>query len=106
MFRYLPFGRWDLRFGWCKSIILDKAIAYEAVVQAAVLCGNENGKLKDFTLLDVTPPSLGIESERLGTSELFMNVAISTNSTVPLMKKIKVTTTYEQFSLYMRVKVA
>ncbi|KAK4579139.1 hypothetical protein RGQ29_028995 [Quercus rubra] len=44
----------------CKSINLDEAVAYGAAVQAAILTGMRNEKLKDVILLDVTPLSLGV----------------------------------------------
>ncbi|KAM1053860.1 hypothetical protein ACFX2I_001275 [Malus domestica] len=76
----------------CKSINPDEAIAYGAAVQAAVLSGNGTEKLQDFTLLDVTPLSLGIESQERGSSKLFMNIVIPRNSRIPVMKKKFVTT--------------
>ncbi|KAM1487145.1 hypothetical protein ACFX2I_001252 [Malus domestica] len=50
----------------CKSINPDEAIAYGAAAQAAVLSGNVNGKLHGFSLLDVTPLSLGVKEENIG----------------------------------------
>ncbi|KAM1053859.1 hypothetical protein ACFX2I_001274 [Malus domestica] len=76
----------------CKSINPDEAIAYGAAVQAAVLSGNGNGKLQDFTLLDVTPLSLGLECEEWDGSKLFMNIVIPRNSRIPVMQKTSVTT--------------
>ncbi|KAL6128239.1 hypothetical protein ACLB2K_071595 [Fragaria x ananassa] len=46
----------------CQGINADEAVAYGTAVQAAVLGGNENGKLQGFSLLDVTPLSLGTGS--------------------------------------------
>ncbi|KAM1053843.1 hypothetical protein ACFX2I_001255 [Malus domestica] len=46
----------------CKGINPDEAVAYGAGVHAAVLCGNGTGKLQDFTLLDATPLTFGIET--------------------------------------------
>ncbi|KAM1594952.1 hypothetical protein ACFX10_001303 [Malus domestica] len=85
----------DANMELCKSINPDEAIAYGAAVQAAVLSGNGNGKFQDFTLLDVTPLSLGIESTEHGSSKLYMNVVIPRNSRIPVMKKTSVTTVYD-----------
>ncbi|VVA21823.1 Hypothetical predicted protein [Prunus dulcis] len=79
----------------CKSINPDEAVAYGAAVQAAALSGNVTGKLQDFTLLDVTPLSLGIESGKDGSSELFMNVVIPRNSRIPVRMTKTVTTRYD-----------
>ncbi|XP_070674990.1 heat shock cognate 70 kDa protein-like isoform X1 [Malus domestica] len=82
----------------CKSINPDEAIAYGAAVQAAVLSGNGNGKLQDFTE-DVTPLSLGFECLERGSSKLFMNIVIPRNSRIPVMKKTSVTTVYDNQDL-------
>ncbi|KAL6145932.1 hypothetical protein ACLB2K_056615 [Fragaria x ananassa] len=74
----------------CKSINPDEAIAYGAAVQAAILSGNGNGKLHDFTLLDVTPMSLGVE---VGTNNV-MHFVIQRNTRIPLKKN---TTLFTQF---------
>ncbi|KAK9913517.1 hypothetical protein M0R45_037330 [Rubus argutus] len=75
----------------CKSIHPDEAIAYGAAVQAAVLSGHGNGKLQDFTLLDVTPLSLGVETVT-DYCETYMNVVIPRNSRIPIKKNEVVTT--------------
>ncbi|ONH96103.1 hypothetical protein PRUPE_7G107800 [Prunus persica] len=89
----------------CKSINPDEAVAYGAAVQAASLSGNVTGKLQDFTLLDVTPLSLGLECEERDSSRLYMNVVIPRNSRIPVRKTTSVTTSYDyqesvNFSIY------
>jgi heat shock protein 1/8 len=53
------FGGRDL----CKSINPDEAVAYGAAVQAAVLSGARDATTDSLLLVDVTPLSLGIETE-------------------------------------------
>jgi L1 cell adhesion molecule like protein len=88
----------------CKGLNPDEAIACGAAVQAAVLKGHGDGKLQDFTLLDVTPLSLGLESKKLATLEEYMNVVIPKNSRIPVMRRTTITTLYDnQESIVFRI---
>ncbi|KAL6126618.1 hypothetical protein ACLB2K_074665 [Fragaria x ananassa] len=69
--------------------------AQGAAIQAAVLSGNGNGKLQDFSRLDVTPFSLGVETGR----ERDMTVVISRNSSIPIKKYYTVTTRHDNQAL-------
>ena len=75
----------------CKNINADEAVAYGAAYQAAVVDGNENPKAKEkeeednnneglekLILIDVTPLSLGIE-----TQGGIMSIVIKKNSPIP-----------------------
>ncbi|KAF8767990.1 Heat shock protein 70 B2 like protein [Argiope bruennichi] len=62
----------------CLSINPDEAVAYGAAVQAAVLTGSTDEKIKDVLLVDVTPLSLGIE-----TAGGVMTKIVERNSRIP-----------------------
>lgn len=64
----------------CKSVNPDEAVAYGAAVQAAILSGDS--KSADILLIDVTPLSLGIE-----TNGGVMTKIVERNSTIPCNKK-------------------
>ncbi|KAL6290933.1 hypothetical protein ACE6H2_008443 [Prunus campanulata] len=68
----------------CKGINPDEAVAYGATVEATVLSGRYSiGKLQGYTLLDVTPLSLGVETR----DECIMSVVIPRNTGIPVEKK-------------------
>ena len=68
-----------------KSVNPDEAVALGAVTQANIMVGGEGAK--DLLLLDVTPLSVGIETE----GEV-MTVMIEANTTIPTSKKNVFTT--------------
>ncbi|GER33818.1 heat shock 70 kDa protein [Striga asiatica] len=74
----------------CRSINPDEAVAYGAAVQAAVLTGVRDNKVRDLVLCDVTPLSLGIEVK----GEV-MDVVVPRNTPIPTRKEKWFTTIYD-----------
>jgi L1 cell adhesion molecule like protein len=83
----------------CKSVNPDEAVAYGAAVQAAVLTGSMDEKIKDLLLLDVCPLSIGIE-----TAGNVMTPIIPRNSTIPT-RKTQVFSTYSDNQPAVTIKV-
>jgi L1 cell adhesion molecule like protein len=72
----------------CKSINPDEAVAYGAAVQGAILSGTRLSNCTEMLLIDVTPLSLGIETEGKHHS-----IIIPRNTAVPCVKESTYTTT-------------
>ncbi|KAJ0044665.1 hypothetical protein Pint_06293 [Pistacia integerrima] len=83
----------------CKDINADEAVAYGAAIQALLLSGQGNKKVKDLILLDVIPLSLGIEIK--GSD---MSVIIPRNTAIPT-KKEKIFTTDDDYQTAIDFKV-
>jgi len=71
----------------CKSVNPDEAVTYGAAVQGAILTGVKNENLNAMVLLDVTPLSLGVE-----TQGKVMSVVMPRNTTIPVRKTEQYTT--------------
>jgi L1 cell adhesion molecule like protein len=72
----------------CKSINPDEAVAYGAAVQGAILSGARSAATQSLVLVDVTPLSLGIETEGK-----VMSVVIKRNTPIPVRKTKQFSTT-------------
>ncbi|XP_071722775.1 heat shock cognate 70 kDa protein-like [Rutidosis leptorrhynchoides] len=83
----------------CKTINPDEAVAYGAAVFGAKISGQGNQMVKELTLSDVTPLSLGIS----GPGDV-MSVMIPKNTSIPVMKE-RVGTTGVDYQTAIRVRV-
>ncbi|XP_021771524.1 heat shock cognate 70 kDa protein-like [Chenopodium quinoa] len=81
---------------FCQSINPDEAVAYGAAVQAAILSGTHNNR--DFTLVDVTPLSLGV---KLYYGE--MCILIPRNSSIPVKKSTTLYNADNDTTVHVRV---
>ena len=82
-----------------KTINLDEAVVYGAAIQVANMTNVKDEILENFSLLDVTPFSLGIE-----TIGGVMDVLIPRNSTLPT-KKTKIFSMGNDYDSFFLVKV-
>ncbi|XP_078169504.1 heat shock cognate 70 kDa protein 2-like [Carex rostrata] len=71
----------------CKGINPDEAVAYGAAIQAAKLDGQGGKEVQNLVLVDVTPLSLGVETQ--GGK---MTVVVPRNTPTPTKKKYLLTT--------------
>ena len=71
----------------CRTINPDEAVAYGAAVQGSIMSGDGGEQTKDLVLLDVTPLSLGIETEGR-----IMSVLIPRNTPIPCERSHTYTT--------------
>jgi L1 cell adhesion molecule like protein len=81
------------------SINPDEAVAHGAAVQAAILSDNADADIDNFLLVDVTPLSLGLETEGG-----LMKVIIPRNTTIPASAKDMFSTAVDnQDAVYVQV---
>jgi len=89
------FGGRDL----CKSINPDEAVAYGAAVQGAILGGVKSDITDSLLLVDVTPLSLGLETEGK-----HMSTIIPRNTSIPCKRTEQYTTTAD-FQTGLEIKI-
>ena len=82
-----------------KTINLDEAVVYGAAIQVAIMTNVKDEIIEKFSLLDVTPFSLGV-----GTIGGVMDVLIPRNSTLPT-KKTKIFSMSNDYDSFFLVKV-
>lgn len=82
-----------------ESVNPDEAVAYGAAIQAAILSGVSDKKLDSLLLVDVTPLSLGIETQ----GGLMANI-IDRNTTIPC-KRSKIFTTSSDNQLSVNIQI-
>ncbi len=82
-----------------RDINPDEAVAFGASVQAAILSGNTDDKLKQVLLIDVTPLSLGIE-----TAGGIMTKLIERNNSIPCNRE-QIFSTYSDNQPAVSIKV-
>jgi L1 cell adhesion molecule like protein len=83
----------------CKTLHPDEAVAYGAAVQGAILAGVRTSTSTEMLLIDVTPLSLGIETEGKHHS-----IIIPRNTAIPCTKRSTYTTT-ENYQETIDVKI-
>merc|ERR1719387_1684843 len=83
----------------CKTLHPDEAVAYGAAVQGAILAGVRTSTSTEMLLIDVTPLSLGIETEGKHHS-----IIIPRNTAIPCTKRSTYTTT-ESYQDTIDVKI-
>jgi len=83
----------------CRSLNPDEAVAYGAAVQGAILNGKRTKQTDNLLLMDVTPLSLGIETEGR-----VMSIIIPRNTSIPVVRTQTYTTT-ENYQTQVDVSV-
>jgi len=83
----------------CKSINPDEAVAYGAAVQGAILGGVKSVVTDSLLLVDVTPLSMGVETEGK-----HMSTIIPRNTPIPCKRTESYTTT-EDFQTTIEVRI-